>query len=50
MDACHMFPKSFDNRSFDAAPELWREVRGCVRANDCTHCGRCAALMGKVFR
>ena len=42
--------KSFDNKSFDAAPELWREVRGCVRANDCGHCGRCAALMEKVFR
>ena len=50
MDACHTFPKSFDNKSFDAAPELWREVRGCVRANDCGHCGRCAALMEKVFR
>ena len=25
MDACHTFPKSFDNKSFDAAPELWRE-------------------------
>ena len=32
------------------APDFTPEVRGCVRANDCTHCGRCAALMGKVFR
>ena len=28
------FNDLFDNRSFDDAPELWREVRGCVRAND----------------
>lgn len=50
MDACHSFPKSFDNRSFDGCPELWREVRGCKSANDCAHCGRCAALLAAVFR
>lgn len=50
MDACHSFPKSFDNRSFDGCRELWREVRGCKSANDCAHCGRCAALLAAVFR
>ena len=50
MDACHVFPKSFDNKSFDAALPLWRQVRGCRDANDCRHCGRCAALMKEVFK
>ena len=49
MDACHAFPKSFDNRAFDAEDGLWREVRGCRDANDCRHCGRCAKLMEAVF-
>ena len=42
-------PKRFDNRSFDANADLWREVRGCKQANNCTHCGKCAALMKAVF-
>jgi len=50
MDACHTFPKSFDNKAFGANLPLWREVRGCRDANDCRHCGRCAALMKEVFR
>ena len=50
MDACHALPKSFDNKSFDGNLPLWREVRGCRDANDCRHCGKCAALMDAVFR
>ncbi len=50
MDPAHAFPKSFDNRSFDAAEDLWRDVRNCPDANDCRHCGRCSALMKEVFR
>ena len=43
MDACHTFPKSFDNRRFDGNP-LWDAVRACPDANDCRHCGKCARL------
>ena len=50
MDACHVLPKSFDNKSFDENLPLWRDVRGCRYANDCRHCGKCAALMDAVFR
>ena len=49
MDPAHRFPKSFDNKSFDASP-LWPEVRSCRQANDCTHCGRCTGLMSHVFK
>jgi len=49
MDACHTFPKSFDNRRFDSERELWESVRGCRDANDCRHCGRCAELLSRVF-
>ena len=49
MDARHVFPKSFRNAAFDAKKALWDEVRECSRANDCSHCGRCAALMKEVF-
>ena len=49
MDACHTFPKSFDNRRFDQDRELWASVRGCRDANDCRHCGRCAELLSRVF-
>ena len=49
MDACHTFPKSFDNRRFDGNP-LWDAVRACPDANDCRHCGKCARLMEEVFR
>ena len=50
MDAPHVFPKSFDNKSFDAAGELWTRVRECPHANDCTHCGLCGDLMKEVFK
>ena len=50
MDAPHAFPKSFDNRSFDAAGDLWTRVRECPHANDCTHCGACTDLMKEVFK
>lgn len=50
MDACHVFPKSFDNRSFDSEKELWEAVRSCPDANDCRHCGRCTELLSRVFR
>ena len=48
MDACHTFPKSFDNRRFDDNP-LWEKVRSCPHANDCRHCGTCTQLMKEVF-
>ena len=50
MDPVHVFPKSFDNKSFDMVDDLWREVRRCPDANDCVHCGRCSALMKEVFK
>ena len=50
MDAPHVFPKRFDNRSFDAVGELWTRVRECPHANDCTHCGACGDLMKEVFK
>ena len=50
MEPAHAFPKSFDNRTFDQAGDLWRQVRSCPRADDCAHCGRCAALLAAVFR
>ncbi len=50
MDPVHGFPKAFDNRSFDEAGGLWEQVRDCRDANDCTHCGRCEALMRRVFK
>lgn len=49
MDPAHAFPKSFDNDSFSRS-SLWPEVRNCREANDCRHCGKCAALMKEVFR
>ena len=50
MDARHKFPNGgFVNRLFDAAQQLWDEVRECASANDCRHCGRCADLMKRVF-
>ena len=49
MDPVHAFPKAFDNKAFDTTP-LWPEVRGCIQANDCTHCGKCTKLMETVFR
>lgn len=49
MDACHKFPKSFDNKSFDDNKSLWESVRSCQKANDCNHCGKCTDLMTKVF-
>ncbi len=50
MDACHSFPKSFDNRSFTVNSDLWDQVLGCNNANDCIHCGKCADLMKVVFK
>ena len=49
MDACHKFPKSFDNKSFDDNKSIWESVRSCKNANDCNHCGKCTELMSKVF-
>jgi len=49
MDPAHAFPKAFDNAAFGASG-LWPAVRDCTEANDCRHCGKCAALMGEVFR
>ena len=49
MDPAHAFPKSFDNASFSRSA-LWPEVLACRDANDCRHCGRCAALMKEVFK
>ena len=49
MDPAHAFPKSFDNRRFGENENLWREVRECPNANNCTHCGKCAALMASVL-
>ena len=49
MDVAHAFPGRFDNASFSRSP-LWRQVLGCRDANDCRHCGRCAALMKEVYR
>ncbi len=50
MDPAHAFPKSFDNQSFEANEDLWREVRRCPDANNCKHCGKCTALMEAVFK
>ena len=49
MDARPELPVAFGNRAFDATP-LWPAVRECQSANDCTHCGRCAALVKEVCR
>ena len=45
-DPCFTFPHRVDN----VASPLWPEVRDCKIANDCTHCGKCAALAKAVFR
>ena len=49
MDARHVVPRSFDNKAFGEVRGLWDEVRECAFANDCRHCGKCAALMKEVF-
>lgn len=49
MDACHAFPKSFDNRLFGTS-KLWPKVRECPTANDCAHCGACTELLKEVYR
>ena len=49
MDPAHAFAKRFDNRAFDAS-SLWPAVLGCGDANNCKHCGRCAALLKEVYR
>ena len=48
-DPCFTFPHRVDNVALGASP-LWSEVRDCKIANDCTHCGKCAALAKAVFR
>ena len=49
MDPAHAFPHSFDNDRFGQSA-LWPQVRDCTEANDCRHCGKCAALLREVFR
>ena len=49
MDATHVFAKRFDNASFSRSL-LWESVLHCRDANNCKHCGRCAALMKEVYR
>ena len=49
MDARPETPGSFDNRALGASP-LWPKVRECPDANDCSHCGRCAALLKTAYR
>ena len=49
MDPVPPLPKRFENKAFDANADLWREVRCCKQANNCTHCGKCRALMQAVF-
>lgn len=49
MDPAHAFPGSFENGRFNAAAGLWEAVRDCPRADNCNHCGQCAALMKEVF-
>jgi len=49
MDPVHSFPGAFDNKAFDSTPE-WKEVLSCRNADDCVHCGKCAAVAEKTFR
>ncbi len=49
MDPAHAFPGSFDNAALGASPN-WPRVRECPNANDCSHCGACAALFKDVFK
>lgn len=49
MDPVPPLPKRFVNKAFDASADLWREIRGCRQANNCTHCGKCAELLRRVF-
>ena len=49
MDPAHVFPKSFDNVALGRSA-AWPGVRDCPDANDCRHCGKCAALMEEVFK
>lgn len=49
MDPTFDFPKSFDNYSFSRS-QLWPAVLNCREADDCSHCGRCEALMAEVFK
>ena len=48
MDPAHAFPRFFDNDRFGTSA-LWPQVRDCKEANDCRHCGKCAALLKEVF-
>ena len=49
MDPSYPFPGAFDNAALGASA-LWPQVRDCADANDCRHCGRCAALFKEAFR
>ncbi len=49
MDPVPPLPKRFENRLFDENASLWETIRLCRSANNCSHCGKCAALLAKVF-
>ena len=49
MDPAHAFAKGFDNKSFSKSL-FWEQVLHCRDANNCKHCGKCAALMKEVYR
>lgn len=50
MDPVHQMAVRFKSVIFDENAGLWRQVRECRNANDCTHCGKCAALLAKFPR
>ena len=47
MDPAHRFERPFDNARLGASP-LWTDVRNCKQANNCRHCGKCAALLASL--
>ncbi len=47
MDPAHAFPQPIDNARLGASP-LWATVRDCPHANNCRHCGTCAALLASL--
>ena len=49
MDPFYRFPKAIDNAALGASA-LWPQVRDCPDADNCRHCGRCAALLAEVFK
>ena len=51
MDPVHsdlFAPYIIDNKSFPG--DFAATVGSCPDANDCRHCGRCAAILGEVLR